>query len=149
VDEVYAGPDPLAAAIDSLRTWLAVVGVLATLAAGLAVYSLLTDDEGDGQGASRGRVAALTDRVDALEERAGDGGSKSELAQLDKRIEDRATSGELDSLSDRVDAVEKQAGDAADAPAADPQTTKAVADLRADLQEIGQRVEDLEAKKAP
>jgi hypothetical protein len=69
---VGVDPDWAVHAEDRLRTLqglLALMSVLALAALGVAIWALVDDGDGDDptrQGASRGRVAALTDRVERL-----------------------------------------------------------------------------------
>src|SRR5919107_6433622 len=57
-------------AINSLRTGLMVVGVIAVAALGVAIYALMKDDDADGASrsglASDQRVSRLDDRVDRI-----------------------------------------------------------------------------------
>jgi methyl-accepting chemotaxis protein len=124
-------------AISSLRTGLIVVGLLSALALGVALYSLLADDESDGntrQGASSERVSRLDDRVDRLSRqvqglRSADDGTDD----LEERV---------DSLSQTVDSLRNQTGSgdnaAAEATQAVEQLDQRVDDLSRQIQELRQ-----------
>jgi outer membrane murein-binding lipoprotein Lpp len=121
----------------SLRTGLIVVGLLSALALGVALYSLLADDESDGntrQGASSERVSRLDDRVDRLSRqvqglRSADDGTDD----LEERV---------DSLSQTVDSLRNQTGSgdnaAAEATQAVEQLDQRVDDLSRQIQELRQ-----------
>lgn len=142
VQERYAaaGPDPnlvlarLEDAIASLRTWLAIVGLISVAALGVAVYAIVREDEGD-DGSRRGlasdqRVSRLDDRVDRL---------SRQLKSV------RASEGDSDALGDRVDALERSVKTLADRPATDP--TKAIEELSGRIDDLSRDVEQL--KQAP
>jgi len=132
--EYVEGPtrEELLDRLRSLRTALAIVGVLAIAALGVALYSLLSeDDDGDTrQGASPARVSALEDQVD----------------ELDNRVDDRATKNSVDELrADQQDLEEqvKQAGSSDDSE----QLQQSVDQLNDDIQALEQRVDDLAAQQ--
>jgi outer membrane murein-binding lipoprotein Lpp len=114
-------------AISSLRTWLAVVGVLAVAALGLGLYAVLRDTGSAGTtrgAASAGRVTRLNDRVDRL---------SRQIQQL------RSGSNGPGALSRRIDELSRQVATlrgqgAGGSASADP--TQA-------LQELDRRVDDL------
>jgi outer membrane murein-binding lipoprotein Lpp len=118
--------------ISSLRTALIFVGIIAVLAAGVAVYALTRVDSAPARttgGVSSARVTRLEDRVDRL---------SRQVQQA------RASARGVDALSQRVDDLAKSVATlrsepGATAPSAD--TTKAITDL-------GTRVDDLEQKVA-
>jgi cell division protein FtsB len=118
----------------SLRTALAIVGVIAIAALAVAVYTVLTmEEESDaGGGASRQQVANLDDRVDALE---------AEVATKDdvNRIVD-----DVQALSVRVDRVAKQAQSAASARSSIDQLNENVQTLTQSVTDLDERVRDLE-----
>lgn len=137
-DVAYADPDAAvtrAAVLDDLRSlkrWLALIGVLALVALGAALYALLAEDEdGDGRGASRTSVRQLDTRVDDLESRIDDRATKNSVAEV--RDQQRE-------LNDRVDELSEQAADGGDAAAAE----EAAEQLRSDVDELEQRVQAAE-----
>ena len=71
----------------SLRTAVALVGVVAVAALALALWALLSEqaNDDDRRGASAARVAALSDRVDVLESDVRDAASGDALAALRDR----------------------------------------------------------------
>src|SRR5688572_21591205 len=68
----------------SLRTAVAIVGVIAVAGLAVAVYTLVTmEEESDaGGGPSRQQVANLDDRVDALEDEVGDRATKADVNRI-------------------------------------------------------------------
>ncbi|MDP8967254.1 MAG: hypothetical protein M3N04_01500 [Actinomycetota bacterium] len=138
-ERVAAGPDVSAIllrledAISSLRTGLVIVGVIAVAALGVAIYTLLQDDETGGSRsglASDERVSQLDERVDRISRqvqglRAGDGGDGGD-----------------EGLEDRVAALERSVETLAERPAADPQ--QAIDELSGRIDEIARDVEQLQ-----
>ena len=134
-------------AVRSLRTALALVGVLATLALGVAIYALMeTDDSEDSRdGASRERVSRLDDRVDRLSRqlqnaRASDGGDAEErdVRSLERRLERRASTGEVEQLRTAVQRLQDSAGEGGDTAALEDRVDR-----------LAQQVEDLRATRSP
>ena len=113
--------------IDSLRTWLVVVGLVAVVALGIALYAVVSDDTSSGgNGSTRGaasdeRVTQIEHRVDRLSRQVqdvrGDGGASEDTAALANRIDNlestvKSLSGQpaaggtqqaIDELSGRID----------------------------------------------
>lgn len=129
--------------LSSLRTALALVGVLAAVALGIALVELLSDEEegGGDRGASPARVDGIEDRLD----------------EVDERLENRATSGDLSDLrsnqqelAERLDAVEQAAEDQPDGdPSAEiEELRQSVEGLEQQVSDLEQRVEDLEEQQA-
>ena len=121
-------------AIGSLRTGLMIVGVLAVAALGVAIYSLVQDDEGGGSRdglATDSRVSELDDRVD----------------RISRQVQDlRSGDGERDGgdgVEDRVSALENTVKELADRPVADPQ--QAIDELSGRIDDIAQDVEELQS----
>ena len=125
----------------TLRAALAVAGVIALVALGLAIYLLSEeDDDEDGRaGASRTQVRALEDRVDRLgsrlDNRAGEG-DVDDVAQSQSELAAR-----LDTLEEEL----AQTGDGGDTA----QLEQTVIDLSGDVQELSQRVDELEQEQQP
>ncbi len=136
VEERVAAPpvDPnaillrLEATIDALRTWIVVVGVLALVALGVALYAAIDDDTARGGGSTSGlasdeRVSQIDDRVDrlsrqiqALRADSSGGGDSAALAnrigELESTVKSLPSSGgsaasgtqdAIDELSSRID----------------------------------------------
>ena len=125
----------------SLRTALAIVGVLAVVALAVAVYAVLTKDEVSdaGAGASSQQVAELSDRVDDLEADVKSRATKNQVSQL---------SADLKALSDRVDKVAKQSESAAssDNGGTDEQARSSIDKLDQSVQTLTQDVKDLDGR---
>lgn len=125
-------------ALDSLRTGLMIVGVVAVAALGVAIYSLMAEDDGGGSRsglASDSRVSDLEDRVDRISRqvqdvRSGDGGDED--AELTKRVE--ALEGTVKELAERP-----VPGDA----------TEAVQELSDRIDEVTAEVEQLKSAQSP
>ncbi len=114
-------------AMQSLRTGLMIVGVIAVAALGVAIYALMKDDGGsnasNSNAASDSRVSQLDDRIDRLSRQVqdvrSDGGGNDDTAALGDRVEslegtvkelaDRPTPGDatqaVQELSDRIDDI--------------------------------------------
>ena len=132
----YATADPgfalqeLTDRVRSLQTALALVGVLAAAALGVALWTLLSEDDGgDASGASSEQVAELEDRVERVEERVGD----------------RATEGQLSEVQEDVEQLSQQVEEAA-AEGGGDDAQQAVEDLSEDVQALSDRVDDLAAQ---
>jgi prefoldin subunit 5 len=125
-------------AIGSLRTGLMVVGVIAVAALGVAIYSLMQDDD-TGTGSRSGlatdeRVSRLDDRIDRISRQVQglrSGGGESS-----------------DAVEERVAALEGTVKDLAERPSADPQ--QAIDELSDRIDDVAQDVEALkQAQPAP
>ena len=130
--EYVSGPTPAEAdlrdRLRSLQTALAFVGVLAAAALGVALWTLLSEDEeGDGRGASPQRVSRLQDRVATLEERVGE----------------RATKNSVSDLRGDVDALESDVKAASEGGEATEETQAAIETLQGDVEALEQQVADL------
>jgi len=126
-------------AIQSLRTGLMIVGVIAVAALGVAIYALMKDDGGSnassGNAASDARVSQLDDRIDRLSRqvqdlRSGGGGNDDTAA-----------------LGDRVEALEGTVKELADRPT--PDATDAVRELSDRIDDIAADVEQLKTAQTP
>jgi uncharacterized coiled-coil protein SlyX len=119
----------------SLRTAVALVGVLAVAALAVGLWVLLSEDaDDDGQrGASPARVAELEDRVDALESDVRDAASGDAVAAV--RDQQRE-------LEERLTTLEEQAGD----NDALTDLQEDVAQLSDSLEELSQAIEQLEQR---
>ena len=127
----------LEAAIESLRTWLVVVGLVAVAALGVALYAILGDDDGGGgSGSTSGlasdeRASRLDNRIDRLSRqvqdlRSGDAGGD----------ESAALAGRVDSLESTVKSLSGQ-------PAASG-TQDAIDELSKRIDDLSGRVEQLQ-----
>ena len=109
--------------IDSLRSWLVIVSVVAVAALGVAIYALLDDDTSSrGAGSTTGlasdeRVSQMENRVDRLSRqvqdlRAGGSGAGDDSAALANRIDELETTvrslsgqGATEGTQDAIDAL--------------------------------------------
>ena len=126
--EYAAGPTPQEIALRdklrSLQTALALVGVLAAAALGVALWTLLSEDEeGDRRGASPQRVDRLQERVEKLED----------------RVDDRATKSSVAGLRDDLDSLQEEAGSSEEGAEAQA----AVEELQGEVEALEQQVADL------
>lgn len=148
VEERYVAPaaDPnaillrLEDAVNSLRTGLMIVGVIAVAALGVAIYALMKDDDAGtatrGNAASESRVSQLDDRVDRLSRQV-------QAARAEARGNDDAAE-----LGDRVEALEGTVKQLADRPAPGD-ATQAVQDLADRIDDVAADVEQLKTAQAP
>lgn len=111
--------------LDSLRTAVVLLGVVAVAALGIALWALLTqEEESDARrGATVEQVRDLEQRVQELEQDVNRAPSRDALSQLSDTVE---------SLDERVGAVERQGSD-----------EQAVEDLQGDVQQLGDTIEQL------
>jgi len=150
VEERYVTPavDPNAVllrledSVNSLRTGLMIVGVIAVAALGVAIYALMQDD-GGGSGsrsglASDSRVSQLDDRIDRLSRQV-----------QDLRSDGAAGGGEdAAGIPDRVEALETTVKELADRPAPGD-ATQAVQELSDRIDDIAADVEQLKSAQTP
>ena len=136
--EVVAEEPPLTRAVlldelRSLKTATAIIGVVAILALGAALWALLDngDQGGDARGASSERVSDLEERVDRLENEVDNAPSEKAVSELRQEQED---------LSRRVDRLSQRAGDTS----GDDQTRQAIEELNQTVEQLDRRVDDVE-----
>ncbi len=142
---VYAedeDPRLLADRIRSLQTALALLGVLAVAALGVALWALLTGDDDDQQrvdrrGASTERVAELEARVDELRDAVRDAPSADAVQQLQD---------DQEQLQAQVDEVAETAG--GEQVATDEEARTAVEQLSGQVQELEARIDQVEQAQA-
>jgi polyhydroxyalkanoate synthesis regulator phasin len=140
-------PERVEDQLRKLKQLAAVLGLLAALATGLALYALLSDDEdGDGRGASRATVSRLDDRVDRLENRFGDTSEETDVKKLEDDLKDKANKSDVQSLKTEV-ADLRQAVEQAGQNDQGDDATQAVDQLSSRVDELEQQVEDLEAEQ--
>jgi polyhydroxyalkanoate synthesis regulator phasin len=122
--------------IASLRTGLVVLGLLAVIALGVALYSLLKDDanssRGTRDGASNARVTRVNDRVDRL--------SRQVQSLRTGGTSPAALAGRVDALSRSVTALRNSAASGANAA---PDPTKAIQDLSTRIDDLDRQVQAL------
>jgi polyhydroxyalkanoate synthesis regulator phasin len=125
-------------AVNSVRTGLMIVGVIAVAALGVAIYALMKDDDtsSGGGGASNSRVATLEDRVDRLSRQVQDARSSNN------------SSDDTSALADRVDALERTVKTLADRPQPGD-ATQAVKELSDRIDDIAGDVEQLKTAQSP
>ena len=122
----------------SLRTGLAIVGLIAVAALAVAVYAVLTKDEVSdaGAGASAQKVADLDDRVDALEADVKTRATKDQVSQL---------SDDVKALSDKV-AKQSESAASSDNGGTDEQARSSIDKLEQTVQTLSQDVKDLDRR---
>jgi ElaB/YqjD/DUF883 family membrane-anchored ribosome-binding protein len=121
--------------VRSLKTATAIIGVVAILALGAALWALLDngdgDSGGDARGASNERVSDLEQRVDRLENDVEDTASDKAVSELRQDVEQ---------LDQRVGKVSQSAGD----NSGDEETQQAIEQLGQNVEQLDQRVDDVE-----
>ena len=124
-DDDIAWREEILDRLNSLRTAVVLLGIVAVAALGIALYALLTQEEEADvrRGASAEQVRALEERVEELEQDIDRAPSRDALSQLSETVE---------SLDERVGAVEEGGG-----------TSAQVEDLQRDVQQLGDAVEQL------
>ena len=122
----------------SLRTALAIVGLIAVAALAVAVYAVLTKDEVSdaGAGASSQQVADLDDRVDALEADVKTRATKNQVSQL---------SDDVKALSDKV-AKQSESAASSDNGGTDEQARSSIDKLEQSVQTLSQDLKDLDRR---
>lgn len=124
-------------AIASLRTWLVIVGLLALIAAGVAVYALTKDDgttASSGNAASDTRVSRLDDRIDRISRQVQSLRVSTRSTSADSGLSQR-----VDDLAKSVATLRTQSGGAAAAP--DP--TQAITSLDTRLDKVEQQLQTI------
>ncbi|MDX6680004.1 MAG: hypothetical protein QOG94_43 [Solirubrobacteraceae bacterium] len=129
-------------AVASLRTWLAVVGVLAVVALGVATYALT---RANGTTGSRGglasdeRVSRVADRVDRL--------SREVQGLRTARGTPAGAGNDSAALGGRLDALERTVRTLSDRPSTD--ASQAVQDLAGRIDDLARDVEQLKQAQTP
>lgn len=128
-------------AVNSVRTGLMIVGVIAVAALGVAIYALVkgNDDAGtsaDG-GASSARVSNLDDRVDRISRQV-----------QDLRSHNSAGGDDSAALTDRIEALERTVKTLADRPQPGD-ATQAVKELSDRIDDVTADVEQLKSAQTP
>ena len=129
----------------SVKSMLAVVGVIALAALGLALYELLKDDDSGNGGASRERVAQLDARVDRLEKKAGGTSEESDVADVRGGLEDKADRADVEALGEQVEEL-RASVEAAGSGSEDAASTEDVAALGEQLEQLAADVQELQAQ---
>lgn len=147
VEERYVAPsaDPILVrledAVASLRTWLAIVGLLAVVALGVGIYALVAKNDTSSRGsrselATDQRVSRVDDRVDRL---------KSQVQSLRSALASSSgasgAGADTAALSDRVDQLEQTSKTLAARPATD--SSQAVKQLSGRIDDLARDVEQL------
>lgn len=128
----------------SLKSMVALIGVLALAALGLALYDLLRDDGTGERGASRERVAAIDQRVDRLESKAGGASEESDVTKLSEGLDGKADQSEVEQLGSDVEELRA----AVEAAGSDDSAAQDVAALDERLAALEAEVEQLRAESA-
>ena len=125
-------------AVNSVRTGLMIVGVIAVAALGVAIYALMKDDDTSSRGgsATSSRVATLEDRVDRLSR------------QVQSARASANNSDDTEAVADRVDALERTVKTLADRPQPGD-ATQAVRELSDRIDDLAADVEQLKTAQTP
>ena len=133
-------PERVEEQIRKLKQLAAVLGLLAALATGLALWALLDDDEGgDGRGASRASVSRLDDRVDRLENRLGNASEENDISNVREDLQDKANKEDVANLQGEVEQLRQavaRAGRGDDSAQAVEELSARVDQLEQDVQEL-------------
>jgi hypothetical protein len=125
-------------AIDGLRTWLLVIGIVAVAALAVALYAVISDDDTTSDRATGSRTGlASDDRVSQIETRVN---------RLSRQVQDLRTdagsTGDTSALANRIDqlerAVKSQSGQAATGG-----TQDAIDELSGRIDDLAEDVEAL------
>jgi DNA repair exonuclease SbcCD ATPase subunit len=131
----------------SLRTAVALLGLVAVAALGVALWSLLSqEEEGDARrGASQERVRELENRVEELESESGDAPSRAALQRQGDQV---------DELEQRLADIEAEAGSGASSGAVEglqedvTQLSDGVDQLSQAVEDQQQRIDELEQQQS-
>ena len=128
--------------IDALRTWLLVVGVLALVALGVAVYAIVSDDDTTADSGSRSRTGLASDaRVSQIESR---------VDRLSRQVQDLRTDagsgGDASALANRIDQLESTVKSLSGQPAAGG-TQGAIDELSGRIDDLAEDVEALKSSQ--
>jgi hypothetical protein len=96
----------------ALRRWLTLIGVLALIATGVAVWALVKVQQVDDRAADSDRVSALAAQVHVLERRVRRASQASDVARLDQRLAAKSDKVDVRALDRRLTRVEKSASSA-------------------------------------
>ena len=118
------GRAPLAAEdFRSVRRWLVVLGAIAVVAVGVAIFSLVRAQESEQEKADRDRVVVLErqlrQRIAELDRRLGRTSEEADVRRLERRS---AEEGDVASVDRRLRRVEEDVTDAADTAASTGRT---------------------------
>ena len=118
--------------LNSLRTAVVLIGILAVAGLGVGLWALLTkEEESDARrGASASEVRNLSDRVDQVEQDVQRAPTRGALTQLSRSV---------DSLDERVTKLEDSVG-------AQQSTAQAVEGLQSDMQQLSDAVDQLDQR---
>jgi hypothetical protein len=95
----------------SLRRWLAVLGVVAAIASGVAVYALITADDSAGDD----EVTALEDRLAKAERQLGGASEESDVRDVERQLRKTGEESDVRDLDKRITRLENDMIDALDA----------------------------------
>lgn len=124
----------------SLRWSVALVAIIALAALGVSIYTLI-DTNDDEQGASQGRVAALSDRVSRLEAESSDSADASTTDSLAGRLGQKADKEALQDLREEVSELKSDV----DQAGADGADSTALTQLNSRVDRLAQDVADLKS----
>lgn len=127
-------------AVRSLRAAVAVAVVLALAAGGIAVWALIKANSANDRSASVRRVAALNDRVAALEQRVNGLNPAPVQAELAKR----ATTGDVNALRQQL---QKTQADVARLSSTSTTTSGSITQVNQRVDRLAQQVAQLQSKQ--
>ena len=128
--------------IRNLKQLSAILGVIAALALGVALWALLDDDEsGGGQNLNRERVSQLSERVNELEDKA----ESNDTSEVEQDLRDKADTEDVEQLRNEVEEL----GARVEESGGGNDTAEAVDQLGQRVDDLEQRIEDLEAEQQP
>jgi uncharacterized protein YceH (UPF0502 family) len=126
--------------VRSLKGIVALLGVLALAAIGVAVWALLSAEYDGASAAGAGRVARLDDRVDQLENEVDDVAKATDTGDFTQQLAGKADQADLQAVSDQVDELAA----AVDASGSDDVAAQ-LAELQARVDALAQQLEALSA----
>ena len=130
-------------AIDSLRSWLLIIGLVALAALAVAIYAVVDDDTSRGRGSATG--LASDDRVSRIENR---------VDRLSRQVQDLRTGdtasggGDTAALAGRIDDLEAAVEDLPSSGAASSGTQEAIDTLSSRIDDLARDVQQLKSSQS-
>lgn len=128
----------------SVRRWLVLLGALALIATGVAVYAVLRSEES----ADEQRVEQLERRLAGAERRLGQTGDESQVTRLERVKADAA---DLRRLSDQLSRLDRRLrraeGDVVDAVDTAASGGRGISRLERQIGDLSTRIDDIEDRQ--